>query len=77
MTYNRGIDQKCAYTTGDTAEKVVCCPPWARVSQSCEHTVIIVAVLNQCAVLKHPVHHVGYRRENMKCDDDGTQEFAA
>ncbi len=52
-------------------------PPRANFLQRYEHTVIVVAALNERTVLKRPVHRKPYGGENIKHDDDGMQECTA
>ncbi len=60
MSYNSDINKKRAYPTSDTADEKLCSPPGANVHQCCEHVVIIVAVLNECAALENPIFHERY-----------------
>ncbi len=74
LKYNNDINQKRAYAASDTADEKVCSPPRANVHKCCVHLVIIVAILNECAVLKNPIFHERYGWEHIKHDDYGTQE---
>ncbi len=71
LTHNSDIHKNCAHATSDTAHEIIYSPPQTVSRQCYKHTVIIIAILNERAMLKYPVYRKCDCQENIKHDDDG------